>query len=80
MFKGQLSTIPRRVLQNGRVFGDLCAGVVVGFRRPGQKQASLLGPERARSSKVTGIVQASDLLKGLLNIWSKKRVAWLILR
>ena len=36
--------------------GTSVLAVVVGFRRPGKKQASLLGPERARSSKVTGIV------------------------
>ena len=36
--------------------GTSVLAVVVGFRRPGKKQASPLGPERARSSRVTGIV------------------------
>lgn len=44
------------------VSGNICARGSCGILETlGKKQTSLLGPERPRSSKVTGIVQASDL-------------------
>lgn len=64
--------VSREFFRNGKISGDfwlsghICAGGSFGILETlGTKQTSLLGPKRPRSSKITGIVQALDFVKGL---------------